>query len=179
MRKLALIIFLLLITWSDMFGRNSYLNRGVGFGGSIGNPVFNYVMSFPFIDVEIGYGGTNGMIISGRGIDSKKYDFNLFALAALDLIFTIPLIEELSIGLGIGGSMHIASRKSDLINLQLGFGVRTPIVLFYDLAEKVEIGFKIAPSIEFISNTRSLAYHHLYAGLKTNIMGGIFAKYYL
>ncbi|QMU99328.1 DUF3996 domain-containing protein [Borrelia sp. A-FGy1] len=179
MQKSILIMLLLLITWTNAIGRNSYLNRGIGFGGSIGNPIFNYAMSFPFIDIEIGYGGSNGINLSGHKINSKKYDLNLFALVALDLILTTPLIEKLSIGLGIGGSLHIAYHKPDLINIQLGFGFRTPIAIFYDLTEQIEIGFKIAPSIEFVSNTRSLAYHLLYSGLKTNIMGGIFAKYYI
>ncbi|UER67724.1 DUF3996 domain-containing protein [Borrelia sp. BU AG58] len=179
MKKLVIVMSLLLITWTSGNGRNSYLDRGIGFGLNIGNPILSYVMSFPFIDIEIGYGGTNGINLSNRRINSKKYDFHLFSLAALDLIFTIPLIERLSIGLGIGGNIHIASNKSDLINIQLGFGARIPVILSYDITEQVEIGFKIAPSIEFISSTRSLAYHHLYAGLKTNIMGGIFAKYYV
>ncbi|AWG42928.1 hypothetical protein CR532_02940 [Candidatus Borreliella tachyglossi] len=179
MQKLILIMALLLIIWTSAFARSSYLNRGVGFGGSIGNPIFNYIVSFPFIDLEIGYGGTNGINLSGLKIKSKKYDFNVFLLAALDLIFTIPVIERLSIGMGIGGSIHMSSHKSDLINMQIGFGLRMPITMFYDLTEKVEIGFKIAPSIEFVSNSRSLVYHHLYAGFKTNIVGGIFAKYYI
>ena len=115
MQKSILIILLLLITWTSALGRSSYLNRGIGFGGSVGNPIFNYVMSFPFIDIEIGYGGSNGLNLSGRKINSKKYDLNLFALAALDLIFTIPLIEKLSIGLKVLGKF-IHSTLQDRFN---------------------------------------------------------------
>ncbi|WP_434756919.1 DUF3996 domain-containing protein [Borrelia puertoricensis] len=179
MQKLVLIVILTINIWVSASGKSSYSDRKIGFGGSIGNPIFNYIMSFPFIDLEIGYGGTNGINLSEGKLKSKKYDFNVFVLSTLDLILTIPLIEKLSIGTGIGGNIHISSNKSNFINMEIGFGFRIPIAIFYDLTEQIELGLKIAPSIEFVSNAKSIAYHHLYAGLKTNIMGGIFIKYYI
>ncbi|AHH12583.1 Hypothetical protein BHO_0058900 [Borrelia hermsii YBT] len=179
MQKLMLRIMLILSIWVNAFGRSSYSDRKIGFGGSIGNPIFNYIMSFPFIDLEIGYGGTNGINLSKDKLKSKIYDFNIFVLSALDLIFTIPLIEKLSIGTGIGSNIHISSHQSNFINMEIGFGFRIPIAILYDLTEQVEVGLKIAPSIEFVSNAKSIAYHYFYAGLKTNIMGGIFVKYYI
>ncbi|ASQ29324.1 hypothetical protein CDQ96_02790 [Borrelia miyamotoi] len=179
MQKLMLIVIIILSMWVNSFGKSSYLDRKIGFGGSIGNPIFNYIMSFPFIDLEIGYGGTNGIHLSGSKLKSKKYDFNVFVLSALDLIFTILLTDKLSLGTGIGGNIHISSHKSDFKNMETGLGFRIPIAIFYDLTTKTEIGLKIAPSIELVSNSKSIAYHHIYAGLKTNIMGGILFKYYI
>ncbi|BCR21982.1 DUF3996 domain-containing protein [Borrelia sp. HM] len=179
MKQLVLIVILTLGIWVNSFGRSSYLDRKIGFGGSIGNPILNYIMSFPFIDLEIGYGGTNGINMSGSKLKSKKYNFNVFILSAIDLIFTIPLIEKLSLGTGIGVHIHISSYKSNFQNMETGFGFRIPIAILYDLTTKVEIGAKIAPSIEFVSNAKSIAYHYIYAGLKTNIVGGIFVKYYI
>ena len=179
MKKLMLIVILTLGIWVKSFGRSSYLDRKIGFGISIGNPILNYIMSFPFIDLEIGYGGSNGINMSGSKLKSKKYDFNVFILSAIDLIFTIPLIEKLSLGAGIGGHIHISSHKSNFKNMETGFGFRIPITILYDLTTKVEIGSKIAPSIEIVSNAKSLAYHYKYAGIKINITGGIFVKYYI
>ncbi|AEL18729.1 conserved hypothetical protein [Borreliella bissettiae DN127] len=164
---------------TNSFAKDSYLNRGIGFGASIGNPIINLIMSFPFIDFEIGYGGSNGINLSGPKLESKFYDFNLLAIAALDFIFTISLIKNLNLGIGIGGNISISSHTSKLINVELGFGIRIPLIIFYDITENLEIGMKIAPSIEFISNTRSLAQHKTYSGIKSNFAGGIFAKYYI
>ncbi len=136
-------------------------------------------MSFPFIDFEIGYGGSNGINLSGFKLESKFYDFNLLAIAALDFIFTIYLIKNLNLGVGIGGNLSLSSHTSKLINIELGFGIRIPLVLFYDITENLEMGIKIAPSIELISNIRSLAHHRTYSGIKLNFAGGIFAKYYI
>ncbi|AHH08538.1 DUF3996 domain-containing protein [Borrelia anserina] len=179
MQKLVITMILIPIMWIGAFGKSSYSNRQIGFGLSIGNPIFNYIMSFPFIDLEIGYGGTNGINLSAGNLKSKNYDFHAFVLSALDLIFTIPLIEKLSIGTGIGGNVHISSNKSNLANIEIGFGLRIPITIFYDLTEHIEAGFKIATSIEVISNAKSIAYHYSHAGFKTNIMGGILIKYYI
>ncbi|AHH10745.1 DUF3996 domain-containing protein [Borrelia coriaceae] len=179
MQQLVLRVILILSIWISAFSKSSYLDRKIGFGGSIGNPILNYIMSFPLIDLEIGYGGTNGINLSGNTLKSKQYDFNILVLSALDLIFTTPLMENLSIGTGIGGNIHISSHKSNLINMEIGFGLRIPIAILYDLTKQVEIGIKIAPSIEFVSNVKSTAYHYFYAGVKTNIMGGIFVKYYV
>ncbi len=176
-------IFILLIMIANIsinsFAKDSYLNRGIGFGASIGNPIINLIMSFPFIDFEIGYGGSNGINLSGLKLESKLYDFNLLAIAALDFIFTIPLIKKLNLGVGIGGNLSLSSHTSKLINIELGFGIRIPLAIFYDITENLEIGIKIAPSIEFISNTRSLAHHRTYSGIKSNLAGGISAKYYI
>ncbi len=164
---------------TNSFAKDSYLNRGIGFGGGIGNPIINLIMSFPFIDFEIGYGGSNGINLSGFKLESKFYDFNLLAIAALDFIFTIYLIKNLNLGVGIGGNLSLSSHTSKLINIELGFGIRIPLVLFYDITENLEMGIKIAPSIELISNIRSLAHHKTYSGIKLNFAGGIFAKYYI
>lgn len=176
-------IFILLIMIANIsinsFAKDSYLNRSIGFGASIGNPIINLIMSFPFIDFEIGYGGSNGINLSGLKLESKLYDFNLLAIATLDFIFTIPLIKKLNLGAGIGGNLSLSSHTSKLINIELGFGIRIPLVIFYDITENLEIGIKIAPSIEFISNTRSLAHHRTYSGIKSNLAGGISAKYYI
>nr|WMW27255.1 hypothetical protein MHINFGKF_00029 [Borrelia puertoricensis] len=127
MQKLVLIAILTINIWVSASGKSSYSDRKIGFGGSIGNPIFNYIMSFPFIDLEIGYGGTNGINLSEGKLKSKKYDFNVFVLSTLDLILTIPLIEKLSIGTGIGGNIHISSNKSNFINMEIGFGFRIPM----------------------------------------------------
>ncbi|WP_024653476.1 BAPKO_0422 family outer member beta-barrel protein [Borrelia persica] len=179
MQKIILIIILISSIWVNAFGKSSYLDRKIGFGGSIGNPIFNYIMSFPFIDIEIGYGGTNGINLSKKMLKSKKYDFNVFVLSAIDLIFTIPLIEKLFIGTGIGSNIHISSHKSNYKDMEMGFGFRIPIAIFYDITDNIELGLKIAPSIEFVSNAPSVAYQYLYLGLKINIIGGIFIKYYI
>ncbi|WNY67192.1 DUF3996 domain-containing protein [Borreliella lusitaniae] len=178
--KKTFILFIMITSIStNSFAKDSYLNRGIGFGASVGNPIINLIVSFPFIDFEIGYGGSNGINLSGLKLESKTYDFHLLAIAALDFIFTISLIEKLNLGIGIGGNLSLSSHTSKLINIELGFGMRIPLAIFYDITENLEIGIKIAPSIEFISNTRSLANHKTYAGIKSNFAGGIFAKYYI
>ncbi|EEH32288.1 conserved hypothetical protein [Borreliella burgdorferi 29805] len=179
MKKIFILFIMIANISANGFAKDSYLNRGIGFGASIGNPIINLIMSFPFIDFEIGYGGSNGINLSGPKLESKFYDFNLLAIAALDFIFTISLIKNLNLGIGIGGNISISSHTSKLINVELGFGMRIPLVIFYDITENLEIGMKIAPSIEFISNTRSLAQHRTYSGIKSNFAGGIFAKYYI
>ncbi|PRR19112.1 DUF3996 domain-containing protein [Borreliella burgdorferi] len=179
MKKIFILFIMIANISINGFTKDSYLNRGIGFGASIGNPIINLIMSFPFIDFEIGYGGSNGINLSGPKLESKFYDFNLLAIAALDFIFTISLIKNLNLGIGIGGNISISSHTSKLINVELGFGMRIPLVIFYDITENLEIGMKIAPSIEFISNTRSLAQHRTYSGIKSNFAGGIFAKYYI
>ncbi|ACK74415.1 DUF3996 domain-containing protein [Borreliella burgdorferi] len=179
MKKIFILFIMIANISTNGFAKDSYLNRGIGFGASIGNPIINLIMSFPFIDFEIGYGGSNGINLSGPKLESKFYDFNLLAIAALDFIFTISLIKNLNLGIGIGGNISISSHTSKLINVELGFGMRIPLVIFYDITENLEIGMKIAPSIEFISNTRSLAQHRTYSGIKSNFAGGIFAKYYI
>lgn len=179
LKKIFILLIMIANISTNSFAKDSYLNRGIGFGASIGNPIINLIMSFPFIDFEIGYGGSNGINLSGLKLESKLYDFNLLAIAALDFIFTIPLIKKLNLGVGIGGNLSLSSHTSKLINIELGFGIRIPIVIFYDITENLEIGIKIAPSIEFISNTRSLAQHRTYSGIKSNFAGGISAKYYI
>ncbi|APS98748.1 hypothetical protein A7X70_02800 [Borreliella mayonii] len=179
MKKIFTLFIIIANISTNSFAKDSYLNRGIGFGASIGNPIINLIMSFPFIDFEIGYGGSNGINLSGPKLESKFYDFNLLAIAALDFIFTISLIKNLNLGIGIGGNISISSQTSKLINVELGFGTRIPLVIFYDITENLEIGIKIAASIEFISNTRSLAQHRTYSGIKSNFAGGIFAKYYI
>ncbi|ADQ31136.1 conserved hypothetical protein [Borreliella burgdorferi JD1] len=179
MKKIFILFIMIANISTNGFTKDSYLNRGIGFGASIGNPIINLIMSFPFIDFEIGYGGSNGINLSGPKLESKFYDFNLLSIAALDFIFTISLIKNLNLGIGIGGNISISSHTSKLINVELGFGMRIPLVIFYDITENLEIGMKIAPSIEFISNTRSLAQHRTYSGIKSNFAGGIFAKYYI
>ncbi|WKC90066.1 DUF3996 domain-containing protein [Borreliella finlandensis] len=179
MKKIFILFIMIANISTNGFAKDSYLNRGIGFGASIGNPIINLIMSFPFIDFEIGYGGSNGINLSGPKLESKFYDFNLLAIAALDFIFTISLIKNLNLGIGIGGNISISSHTSKLINIELGFGMRIPLVIFYDITENLEIGMKIAPSVEFISNTRSLAQHRTYSGIKSNFAGGIFAKYYI
>ncbi|WPM05772.1 DUF3996 domain-containing protein [Borreliella sinica] len=178
--KKTFILFIMITNIStNSFAKDSYLTRGIGFGAGIGNPIINLIMSFPFIDFEIGYGGSNGINLSGLKLESKFYDFNLLLIAALDFIFTISLIKNLNLGVGIGGNLSLSSHTSKLINIELGFGMRIPLVIFYDITENLEIGIKIAPSIEFISNTRSLAQHRTYSGIKSNFAAGIFAKYYI
>ncbi|APJ08568.1 DUF3996 domain-containing protein [Borreliella afzelii] len=181
MKKIFILFIIIMIAniSTNSFAKDSYLNRGIGFGGGIGNPIINLIMSFPFIDFEIGYGGSNGINLSGFKLESKFYDFNLLAIAALDFIFTIYLIKNLNLGVGIGGNLSLSSHTSKLINIELGFGIRIPLVLFYDITENLEMGIKIAPSIELISNIRSLAHHRTYSGIKLNFAGGIFAKYYI
>ncbi|WNY63006.1 DUF3996 domain-containing protein [Borreliella carolinensis] len=179
MKKIFILFIMIANISTNSFAKDSYLNRGIGFGASIGNPIINLIMSFPFIDFEIGYGGSNGINLSGPKLESKFYDFTLLAIATLDFIFTISLIKNLNLGIGIGGNISISSHTSKLINVELGFGIRIPLVIFYDITENLEIGMKIAPSIEFISNTRSLAQHKTYSGIKSNFAGGIFAKYYI
>lgn len=181
MKKIFILFIMIMIAniSRNSFAKDSYLNRGIGFGGGIGNPIINLIMSFPFIDFEIGYGGSNGINLSGFKLESKFYDFNLLAIAALDFIFTIYLIKNLNLGVGIGGNLSLSSHTSKLINIELGFGIRIPLVLFYDITENLEMGIKIAPSIELISNIRSLAHHRTYSGIKLNFAGGIFAKYYI
>ncbi len=181
MKKIFILFIMIMIAniSTNSFAKDSYLNRGIGFGGGIGNPIINLIMSFPFIDFEIGYGGSNGINFSGFKLESKFYDFNLLAIAALDFIFTIYLIKNLNLGVGIGGNLSLSSHTSKLINIELGFGIRIPLVLFYDITENLEMGIKIAPSIELISNIRSLAHHRTYSGIKLNFAGGIFAKYYI
>ncbi|MGF7101145.1 DUF3996 domain-containing protein [Borreliella kurtenbachii] len=179
MKKIFILFIMIANISTNSFAKDSYLNRGIGFGASIGNPIINLIMSLPFIDFEIGYGGSNGINLSGPKLESKFYDFNLLAIAALDFIFTISLIKNLNLGVGVGGNISISSHTSKLINVELGFGIRIPLVIFYDIRENLEIGMKIAPSIEFISNTRSLAQHRTYSGIKSNFAGGIFAKYYI
>ncbi|ABH01831.1 DUF3996 domain-containing protein [Borreliella afzelii] len=181
MKKIFILFIMIMIAniSTNSFAKDSYLNRGIGFGGGIGNPIINLIMSFPFIDFEIGYGGSNGINLSGFKLESKFYDFNLLAIAALDFIFTIYLIKNLNLGVGIGGNLSLSSHTSKLINIELGFGIRIPLVLFYDITENLEMGIKIAPSIELISNIRSLAHHRTYSGIKLNFAGGIFAKYYI
>nr|WP_267915714.1 DUF3996 domain-containing protein [Borreliella garinii] len=179
MKKIFILLIMIANISINSFAKDSYLNRGIGFGASIGNPITNLIMSFPFIDFEIGYGGSNGINLSGLKLESKLYDFNLLVIAALDFIFTIPLIKKLNLGVGIGGNLSLSSHTSKLINIELGFGIRIPLVIFYDITENLEIGIKIAPSIEFISNTRSLAHHRTYSGIKSNLAGGISAKYYI
>ncbi len=179
LKKIFILLIMIANISTNSFAKDSYLNRGIGFGASIGNPIINLIMSFPFIDFEIGYGGSNGINLSGLKLESKLYDFNLLAIAAFDFIFTIPLIKKINLGVGIGGNLSISSHTSKLINIELGFGIRIPLVIFYDITENLEIGIKIAPSIEFISNTRSLAHHKTYSGIKSNFTGGIFAKYYI
>lgn len=181
MKKIFILFIMIMIAniSTNSFAKDSYLNRGIGFGGGIGNPIINLIMSFPFIDFEIGYGGSNGINLSGFKLESKFYDFNLLSIAALDFIFTIYLIKNLNLGVGIGGNLSLSSHTSKLINIELGFGIRIPLVLFYDITENLEMGIKIAPSIELISNIRSLAHHRTYSGIKLNFAGGIFAKYYI
>ncbi|QFI14670.1 DUF3996 domain-containing protein [Borrelia sp. CA_690] len=179
MKKIFILFIMVASISTSGFARDSYLNRGIGFGASIGNPIINLIMSFPFIDFEIGYGGSNGINLSGLKLESKFYDFNVLAIAALDFIFTIYLMKNLNLGIGIGGNLSLSSHTSKLINIELGFGIRAPVAIFYDITENLEIGIKIAPSVEFVSNTRSLAHYRSYAGIKSNIAGGIFAKYYI
>ncbi|AJA90362.1 hypothetical protein OY14_02780 [Borreliella chilensis] len=179
MKKIFILFIIIVNISTNSFAKGSYLNRGIGFGASIGNPIINLIMSFPFVDLEIGYGGSNGINLSGLKLESKSYDFNLLAIAALDFIFTISLIKNLNLGIGVGGNLNLSSHTSKLINIELGFGIRIPLAILYDITESLEIGIKIAPSIELISNTRSLARHRTYSGIKANFAGGVSAKYYL
>lgn len=87
MKKIFILFIMIANISTNGFAKDSYLNRGIGFGASIGNPIINLIMSFPFIDFEIGYGGSNGINLSGPKLESKFYDFNLLAIAALDFIF--------------------------------------------------------------------------------------------
>ncbi len=130
MKKIFILFIMIANISTNGFTKDSYLNRGIGFGASIGNPIINLIMSFPFIDFEIGYGGSNGINLSGPKLESKFYDFNLLAIAALDFIFTISLIKNLNLGIGIGGNISISSHTSKLINVELGFGMRIPLVIF-------------------------------------------------
>ncbi|AHH10574.1 DUF3996 domain-containing protein [Borrelia coriaceae] len=131
---------------------------GIGFG--IGNPITNIIINFPYVDIDIGYGGFNGL---------HPNNFVPYIVFGTDILLQKEIYQNTMItsGLGIGLDLSpIKPNEKDASSIQtddstnkqeefsltspnnrLGIVLRFPIILEYSFLTNVVIGFKAVTTI--------------------------------
>ncbi|BCR21833.1 DUF3996 domain-containing protein [Borrelia sp. HM] len=165
------------------------LNRfGIGFG--IGSPLINVIISVPYVEIELGYGGFSGL---------NPNNFIPYIAVGIDALFKEEIYEDTIFtgGLGVGidlsqirtDEQHIASlpegnstktqeeEKFSITstNNRLGTVLRLPITLEYYFLNNIVIGFKAIATIgcTTIFNPVSME------GIRFGFFGVGFIKVYL
>ncbi|WP_445435968.1 DUF3996 domain-containing protein [Candidatus Borreliella tachyglossi] len=131
------------------------LNKLFGIGFGIGNPITNIILSFPYVDIDFGYGGFNGL---------HPNNFTPYLIFGIDVLFREELYHNIIMagGVGVGvdwspvkstdsGPAGAPEEKSDnkegeflspASNNRLGIVLRLPISLEYSFLKNLVIGFK-------------------------------------
>ncbi|AHH12424.1 Hypothetical protein BHO_0074900 [Borrelia hermsii YBT] len=131
---------------------------GIGFG--IGNPIVNIMINFPYVDMNLGYGGFNGL---------HPNNFIPYIIFGTDILFKEEIYENTMIagGIGIGVDLsQIKPNEQDASNItgennttkqeefsitssnnRLGIVLRLPIILEYSFFKNIVIGFKAVTTI--------------------------------
>lgn len=153
-------------TTIDTSALNKILNeqqiqdRSFGIGFGIGNPITNIIINFPYVDIDFGYGGFNGL---------QPNNFIPYVVFGIDILFKEEIYQNTTItgGLGIGTDLsQIKSNDQDASNIQqgnnntkkdqfsitssnnrLGIVLRLPIILEYSFLTNVVIGFKAVTTL--------------------------------
>ncbi|UPA17894.1 DUF3996 domain-containing protein [Borrelia sp. MN22-0132] len=138
--------------------QNQFKSFGIGFG--IGNPITNIIINFPYVDIDIGYGGFNGL---------HPNNFIPYIVLGTDILFKEEIYQSITLtgGLGIGIDLsQIKPNEQNASNIKqestqdkqekfaitssnnrLGIVFRLPIILEYSFLTKVVIGFKAITTI--------------------------------
>ncbi|AGT27385.1 hypothetical protein I871_02080 [Borrelia miyamotoi LB-2001] len=131
---------------------------GIGFG--MGNPITNIIINFPYVEIDLGYGGFNGL---------NPNNFTPYIVFGTDILFKEEVYQHTIItgGLGLGIDLsQIKTNEQYAANLQsensidkqeefslvstnnrLGTILRIPITLEYYFLNNVVIGFKAIATI--------------------------------
>ncbi|ETZ18504.1 hypothetical protein BDCR2A_00477 [Borrelia duttonii CR2A] len=170
--------------------KSSYPSNIFGIGFGIGNPITNIIINFPYVDVDFGYGGFNGL---------HPNNFIPYIVLGTDIVFKEEVYHNttLSGGLGIGIDLsQVKPNEQDASNVtqqnnngqnkqeefsltssnnRLGFTIRLPIILEYGFLKNVFIGFKAITTIgaTMIFNPTSME------GIRFGFFGFGFIKIYI
>ncbi|ASQ29192.1 hypothetical protein CDQ96_01965 [Borrelia miyamotoi] len=131
---------------------------GIGFG--MGNPITNIIINCPYVEIDLGYGGFNGL---------NPNNFTPYIVFGTDILFKEEVYQHTIItgGLGLGIDLsQIKTNEQYAANLQsensidkqeefslvstnnrLGTVLRIPITLEYYFLNNVVIGFKAIATI--------------------------------
>ncbi|WKC57960.1 DUF3996 domain-containing protein [Borrelia sp. P9F1] len=139
------------------------LNSLFGMGFGIGNPITNVTISVPYLDIEFGYGGFNGL---------HPNNFTPYIIGGLDIMFKEELYQNTIMGGGFGVGVDWSQEKpttppsaekpeqdedededggKDLPQAtaknRLGIVLRLPISLEYSFLKNIVIGFKAVATL--------------------------------
>ncbi|QMU99186.1 DUF3996 domain-containing protein [Borrelia sp. A-FGy1] len=175
MKKLLILIMFLLLTLpsfaqqvssldlDNVLRERENLNNLFGIGFGIGNPITNITISVPYVDIEFGYGGFNGL---------HPNNFVPYIISGIDFMFKEELYQNtiISGGFGVGvdwsqenmtntvprekpeqddsdeDTEEISPQKSTYKN-RLGIVLRLPISLEYSFLKNLVIGFKAVATL--------------------------------
>ncbi|WP_024653871.1 DUF3996 domain-containing protein [Borrelia persica] len=160
----------------------------IGFG--IGNPITNIMFDFPYVGVDFGYGGFNGL---------HPNNFIPYIVVGTDILFKEEVYHNTTLtgGVGIGVDLsQVKQNEQDASNVtlnnqnqnkqeefsltssnnRLGITLRLPIILEYAFLKNVVIGFKaittIGGTIKFNPSTSM-------EGIRFSFLGFGFIKLYM
>ncbi|AAX17733.1 BAPKO_0422 family outer member beta-barrel protein [Borrelia turicatae] len=138
--------------------QTQFRSFGIGFG--IGNPITNIIINFPYVDIDIGYGGFNGL---------HPNNFIPYIVFGTDILFKEEIYQSIMLTGGLGIGIDLSQIKPDeqnssnikqentqdkqeefsiaSSNNRLGIVFRLPIILEYSFLTNVVIGFKAITTI--------------------------------
>ena len=166
--KLIIIVFLASPSFAsqiDPSALNKILNEkqnlnrfGIGFG--IGSPLINVIISIPYLEIELGYGGFIGL---------NPNNFIPYIAVGIDALFKEEIYEDTIFTGGLGVGIDLSQIKTDeqyvsslstenntnkqekfsitSTDNRLGTVLRLPITLEYYFLNNIVIGFKAIATI--------------------------------
>ncbi|UER67581.1 DUF3996 domain-containing protein [Borrelia sp. BU AG58] len=156
---------------------------GVGFG--IGNPITNITISVPYLDIEFGYGGFNGL---------HPNNFTPYVIGGLDIMFREELYKNTIMGGGFGAGVDWSQDKPNTtkkpeqdddedveipskpsVQSRIGIVLRLPISLEYSFLKNLVIGFKAVATLGGIM----LLDHISMEGMRFGFFGVGYLKIYI
>ncbi|ABH01676.1 DUF3996 domain-containing protein [Borreliella afzelii] len=154
---------------------------GIGFG--IGYPLTNIIISVPYVDIDLGYGGFVGL---------KPNNFMPYVVMGIDLLFKDEIHKNTMIsgGIGIGADWSKGSPEKSNENLEgdvnedqqtslenrIGVVIRLPLVIEYSFLKNIVIGFK---AVATIGTTMLFGNPMSFEGARFNFLGTGFIKIYI
>ncbi|UGQ16087.1 MULTISPECIES: DUF3996 domain-containing protein [unclassified Borrelia] len=201
---LTLVVFLLLAHTStaqqidpldldNVLREKENLNNLFGVGFGIGNPITNVTISLPYLDIEFGYGGFNGL---------HPNNFTPYIIGGIDVMFKEELYQNTIMGGGFGVGVDWSQEKptnspaaekpeqnededegedggEDLSQTtpqnRLGIVLRLPISLEYSFLKNIVIGFKAVATLGGIMLLDSMSME----GMRFGFFGVGYLKIYM
>ncbi|AYE36275.1 hypothetical protein DB313_02070 [Borrelia turcica IST7] len=171
------------------------LNNLFGIGFGLGNPITNITLSFPYVDIEFGYGGFNGL---------HPNNFMPYIISGIDIMFKEELYQNTIMGGGFGIGVDWSQEKPNntvptekteqeddddddeneeaeptpsqpTSQNRIGIVLRLPISLEYSFLKNLVIGFKAVATLGGVMLLDSMSIE----GMRFGFFGVGYLKIYI